>query len=111
VRAVKSRLHRARLKLRERLGPRIGAWAPETGKPGCQHVVEHFSRSLEGELGPATCAELEAHMKRCPGCRAACASLRKVLAVCRQAPAHHLSAALKRSLRQAVRQSNQTVAS
>lgn len=103
VRAVKSRLHRARLRLREVLGPRIGAWVPETGKPGCRHVVAQFSRALDGELGPATCAELEAHIGRCPGCRAACASLKKVLAVCRRAPAEDLPAALKRSLQQAVR--------
>ncbi len=104
VRAVKSRLHRARLNLRATLAPLVGADVPASGKPGCQDIVAQFSRSLEGELGQATCAELEAHLARCRGCRETCASLKKVLAVCRQAPARDLPAALKRSLQRAVRQ-------
>jgi RNA polymerase sigma-70 factor (ECF subfamily) len=104
VRAVKSRLHRARLSLRATLAPLVGADVLASGKPGCQDIVAQFSKSLDGELGPATCAELEAHLGRCRGCREACASLKKVLAVCRQAPARDLPAALKRSLQRAVRQ-------
>jgi RNA polymerase sigma-70 factor (ECF subfamily) len=104
VRAVKSRVHRARLRLRTVLGPLIGALAPDSPKPGCRHIVEQFSELLDGDIGPSKCAELEAHLRRCSGCRAACQSLRKVLAVCQEAPARELPAALKRTLRQAVRQ-------
>jgi RNA polymerase sigma-70 factor (ECF subfamily) len=104
VRAVKSRLHRARLSLRATLAPLVGADVPASGKPGCRDIVSQFSRSLEGELGQSTCAVLEAHLARCRGCRETCASLKKVLAICRQAPARDLPAALKRSLQRAVRQ-------
>ena len=104
VRAVKSRLHRARLNLRVTLAPLVGDEAVAPPKPGCRDIVSQFSQSLEGELGPSTCAELEAHLERCPGCRATCASLKKVLAVCRQAPPRDLPKALKRTLREAIRQ-------
>ncbi len=104
VRAVKSRLHRARVRLRATLAPVVGATVGEPLKPGCRGVVEQFSRWLDGELGRTTCAELEAHLERCRGCRQACESLKEVLRVCRHAPSRKLSKALKRSLQQAVRQ-------
>jgi RNA polymerase sigma-70 factor (ECF subfamily) len=104
VRAVKSRLHRARVSLRSELAPLVGVTEPDRTKPSCRDVVEQFSKSLEGELGRATCVELEAHLKKCRGCRALCGSLKKVLAVCRQSPERDLPRALKRSLQHAVRQ-------
>ncbi len=103
VRAVKSRLHRARIRLRVLLTPLVGLDAAPAA-PGCRGVIERFSRWLEGDLGAATCADLEAHLKRCRGCRQACQSLKEVLRVCRQAPAQDLPKALKRSLQRAIRQ-------
>ena len=103
VRAVKSRLHRARVNLRTLLMPVAGT-EERALKPGCRGVVEQFSRWLEGDLGRATCVELEAHLKRCRGCRHNCASLRDVLRTCRQAPGADLPKALKQSLQRAVRQ-------
>ena len=104
VRAVKSRLHRARVRLRASLAPVVGATVGEPVTPGCRGVVEQFSRWLDGDLGRATCAELEAHLKRCRGCRQVCESLKEALRACRQAPSRDLPQALKRSLQQAVRQ-------
>ena len=106
VRAVKSRLPRARLSLRAALAPALGINEPERDKPGCRHIVEAFSRTLDGDLAPKSCADLEAHLVRCRGCRVLCASLKQALAVCRKAPARDLTAALKRSLRESVRQAS-----
>ncbi len=83
-RAVKSRLHRARLALRRALGPERGAArAPEARAPGCPDVARAMSRFLEGEVDPAACARLESHVAACPGCGATCRSMRRVLGRCR----------------------------
>jgi RNA polymerase sigma-70 factor (ECF subfamily) len=108
VEAVKSRLHRARAAVRERiaplLAPPVATEAPAAPGPGCQDVVEAFSRRLEGEIDPNACAELESHLDRCAACRGRCDSLRATLALCKQAgtvaavPAH-----VERSVREALR--------
>ncbi len=52
VEAVKSRLHRARVAVRERVAPVLAPATlpiPQPG-PGCQDVVTMFSRRLEGEI-------------------------------------------------------------
>ena len=81
--AVKSRLHRARLAIRDALAPLLD---PElvmtTAGESCPDVLMQFSRHLEGEIDAATCSELEAHLERCPRCRGACDSLRRSLALC-----------------------------
>lgn len=80
--AVKSRLHRARLSVREALA----SWLElsTTGRsPGCPDVVTLFSRHLEGEISSHSCAEMERHLENCEDCRNNCASLQKLLALCR----------------------------
>jgi RNA polymerase sigma-70 factor, ECF subfamily len=81
VEAVKSRLHRARLQVRERLAPLLGREAP--AGPSCGDVVLLFSRHLEGEIDAATCAEMERHLAGCERCNASCRSLKRILATCR----------------------------
>lgn len=83
VRAVKSRLHRARLALRDALAPHVGgAEAPR--HPGCPETALLLSRHLEGELSGDLCARLEEHVRACPDCAAQCAALREVLGSCRR---------------------------
>jgi RNA polymerase sigma-70 factor (ECF subfamily) len=104
VQAVKSRLHRARLAVRQRLTPvlaRPGAAAP--AGPRCPDVLLLFSRHLEGELAPEVCAEMEAHLDACSHCRAACDSLREMLATCRRMPVPDVPPPLRDSVREAVR--------
>jgi RNA polymerase sigma-70 factor (ECF subfamily) len=107
VEAVKSRLHRARTSVRERiaplLAPALPAAAPGPG-PGCQDVVELFSRRLEGEIDAGACAELETHLQQCTACRGRCESLRTTLALCKQAgTAAAVPAHVERSVRDALR--------
>jgi RNA polymerase sigma-70 factor (ECF subfamily) len=80
VDAVKSRLHRARVRLRERLAPLVEANGPPS--PTCPDLVPIFSRHLEGDLEPSSCAEMERHLVGCPRCRGACDALRKTLSRC-----------------------------
>jgi RNA polymerase sigma-70 factor (ECF subfamily) len=79
--AVKSRLHRARMVVREKLAPLLHA--EPAPAPGCPDVMPILSRYLEGEIARADCAEMERHVAGCPRCRAQCDSLRRTLDLCR----------------------------
>ena len=105
VEAVKSRLHRARIAVRERVAPHVSP-APDGAAPdaGCRDVVELFSRRLEGEIDGSACAELEAHLKACPGCRGRCDSLRATLTLCRGAGETPVPPRVAGSVRSAIRQ-------
>jgi RNA polymerase sigma-70 factor, ECF subfamily len=114
VEAVKSRLHRARVAVREAVAPLLGitgasapAPAAATAAPGtaerCPDIVELFSKHLEGEISSSLCAEMERHLAGCPNCDARCRSLQKVLAVCRAAPLPEVPAPVQASIRQALK--------
>jgi RNA polymerase sigma-70 factor, ECF subfamily len=101
VEAVKSRLHRARLAVREKVAPALGV-AVEPARPGCPDVVSLLSRHLEGELRPETCEEMERHLKTCPHCTSACDSLKKTLALCRTTPTTVVPKDVQESVRAAL---------
>lgn len=108
VEAVKSRLHRARVAVREGIAPLLGV--PElpaqaaTGNAPCPDVVQLFSKHLEGEISADLCAELERHLARCEGCRARCDSLRATLTLCSRTPEPEVPAPVQASVRKALRQ-------
>jgi RNA polymerase sigma-70 factor (ECF subfamily) len=84
VRAVKSRLHRARLAVRQQLGPLLEEprSVPE-GRVDCPDVLGLFSRHLEGEISADVCVEMERHLEGCARCRRTCDSLKRTLTLCR----------------------------
>jgi RNA polymerase sigma-70 factor (ECF subfamily) len=104
VDAVKSRLHRARMTVRERVAPALGLDAAGAPAPSCRDVVEVFSRRMEGEIDDSGCAELEEHLRGCPACRGRCDSLRATLAMCRRAGETPVPPDVERSVRLAVQQ-------
>lgn len=88
-RAVKSRLHRARLALRAKLAHHVVP-KPPPRKPGCPDSARLFSRFLEGELDAGACARLQEHVSGCAACSSDCEMLREALGeceACRNAPA------------------------
>lgn len=104
VEAVKSRLHRARLAVRQRVAPLLGIAGRAVPEPGrCPDVLMLFSRHLEGEIAPELCAEMEAHLERCGPCRGACESLRRTLALCRATSAPDVPVSVRESVRDAIR--------
>jgi RNA polymerase sigma-70 factor (ECF subfamily) len=106
VEAVKSRLHRARMTVRERVAPLLALPAesgPPRPGPGCRDVVELFSRRLEGEIDGSACAELEGHLQQCASCRGRCESLRTTLTLCKRAGTTAVPAHVERSVREALR--------
>jgi RNA polymerase sigma-70 factor (ECF subfamily) len=104
VQAVKSRLHRARLSVRERVAPQLGI-APEPAAPGsCPDVLMMLSQHLEDEISADVCAQMERHLEGCRRCRGACESLKRTLALCRTSgDAVTVPPAIQASVRRALR--------
>lgn len=102
--AVKSRLHRARLSLREQLAPLLGVPEP-AGAVGstCPDVLTLFSRHLEDEISGEVCSEMQRHLATCPRCRGTCDSLQRTLALCDgHAAAEEVPAVLQKAVRTAL---------
>jgi RNA polymerase sigma-70 factor (ECF subfamily) len=105
VEAVKSRLHRARVAVRDRIAPLLGiadATSPQEA-PACPDVLGLFSQRLEGEISGSVCQELEDHLRQCPRCSARCDSLRASLNLCRQAGDETVPRRVEFSVRTALR--------
>jgi len=104
VEAVKSRLHRARVAVREQVAAVLGTPepAPAPAAKPCPEIVELFSRRLEGEISGAVCAEIEEHVKACEPCRVRCDSLRATLSLCSQS-GEEVPPRVVRSVREALR--------
>jgi RNA polymerase sigma-70 factor (ECF subfamily) len=101
VPAVKSRLHRARLAVRARLAPLVGATGGASA--ACPDIEATFSRFLEGEIRPDTCAEMERHLAACPACRERCDALKRTLGACAAVPVPEVPRDLQESIREGMR--------
>ena len=107
-RALKSRLHRARMALRARLQPLVtGEDVARPGR-GCPDIARSWSLNLEGEVSPSLCARLEEHVRRCPECAATCRTMRTTLRQCRLLRTKRLPAAAKKALAAAAAASRRT---
>ena len=102
VGAFKSRLHRARLQLRERLVDVLGN--PEPGPPACAALARELTAELSADIDQAACARIEEHLQRCPHCAGACATLQKTVSLCRQIPGGEVPASIRAAVREALRQ-------
>jgi RNA polymerase sigma-70 factor (ECF subfamily) len=105
VEAVKSRLHRARIAVRERVAPALGVAdqpPPAPAEGACPDVVELFSKHVEGDISGAICSALEVHLQGCERCRARCDSLRATLTLC-AAAGDEVPLRVERSVRAALR--------
>jgi len=105
IQAVKSRLHRARLSVRERVAPLLGIELDIPAAAGtCPDVLTMFSQHLEDEISADLCAQMERHLEACGRCRGACDSLKRTLALCRTSgPAVEVPAAVQASVKKALR--------
>ena len=103
--AVKSRLHRARLSVRERVAPLLGVDLGLPPAPGtCPDVLTMFSQHLEDEISSDLCADMERHLDACGRCRGACDSLKRTLALCRTSgPSAEVPASVRASVKKALR--------
>jgi len=102
VEAVKSRLHRARTRVREALAPFMGV--EQAPAPGCPDVVALLSARLEGDVTADTCKQMEEHLAACPRCTGLCDSLRSTLKLCQTAGASRpVGPDVRASVQQAVK--------
>lgn len=102
VEAVKSRLHRARLFVRERVEPWLGP-PPEAAGAACPDVLRMLSEHEEGDISAEVCAEMERHLEGCPHCRGACDTLKRTLALCRTSPSADVPTDVQEAVRRALR--------
>lgn len=101
--AVKSRLHRARLALRDSLKPVIGETAGSKSA-GCPDVLTTYSKYLEGEIDADLCRQMEQHLVGCQHCTAACDSLKRTLAICSTSPVKVVPLPVRAAVSEALRQ-------
>lgn len=102
VAAVKSRLHRARAGLREAVATLLGpeGWAKDTAP--CPELADELSRYAAGDIDQATCAQIEAHLARCPRCAGACDALQKTVSLCRRIPGDAVPTPVRSAVRRAL---------
>ena len=103
VAAVKSRLHRARVRVRDLVAPTLGIAPPAAPDVGCPDVLTMYSKNLEGEISADLCAEMERHLEGCDTCRASCDSLKQTLSFCSRMPAARVPASVQDSVKAALR--------
>lgn len=104
IEAVKSRLHRARLAVRDSLAPLLGMRRDRPAVPRkCPDILMLFSRHLEGEISADLCAQMERHVEGCTACREKCESLRRTLKLCQATPLPKVPESIQQSVRQSLR--------
>lgn len=101
VRALKSRLHRARLQLREHLSTLMGE-GPAGSAEGCPELAQELSEFAAQEVDQATCVRLEDHLSRCPRCAEACDSLKRTVSLCLRIPGDEVPGPVRAAVRQAL---------
>lgn len=102
-RALKSRLHRARLALRDVLAPHFGGGTRARHARSCAETGRLLNRYLDGELTRAACEAMQAHVEACPACGTACRALSEALTLCRRPGSRRPSPETRERLRRAIR--------
>ena len=102
VGALKSRLHRARMDLRERLAAFLADGGNAEGAAPCPDLAEELAAYAAEEIDQATCARIEEHLKRCAHCTGACAALQRTVSFCRKIPGGEVPAPVRAAVRVAL---------
>jgi RNA polymerase sigma-70 factor (ECF subfamily) len=98
VGALKSRLHRARMALREQL---VGVLDARQTEP-CRELAHELSDYAGAEIDQTTCAKIEAHLAHCERCADACDALRRSVSLCRSIPGDHVPGPVRDAVRVAI---------
>lgn len=100
VGALKSRLHRARMALKQQLSAVL---EEHQDSIGCPELAQELSEYAASEIDQAACERIEAHLAKCSKCNAACESLKRTVSMCRAIPGGDVPAPVKAAVRQALR--------
>ena len=101
VGALKSRLHRARLELREKLAGMLSDPAAP-GQVACPGLAAELSAYVGADIDQATCQRIEDHLSRCPRCESTCSTLKRSVALCSRVPGGEVPASIRTAVRQAL---------
>lgn len=101
VGALKSRLHRARVQLKQSLSAVLNTPDADVGCPELQQELSAYAGS---EIDQAACARIEAHLEKCAHCSAACESLKRTVSMCRALPGGEVPASVRAAVRRALRE-------
>jgi len=100
VHAHKSRLHRGRLNLHQRVMVLLG----EDALPAsCRELVHELLDKDEHDIDQATCIRLEHHLKTCPACGPASDDLRRAVSICRRLPGTSVPSPVQAAVRVGLR--------
>jgi RNA polymerase sigma-70 factor (ECF subfamily) len=102
VGALKSRLHRARMELRGRLADLLGGGGEAGVASPCAELAETLSAYASAEIDQAACADIEAHLARCPTCAGACNALQRTVSLCRSIPGGEVPAPVRAAVRRSL---------
>ena len=98
VGALKSRLHRARMALRERLA---GLFESAADEP-CPDLANELTAYAASEIDQATCARIEDHLAACPRCSGACDALKRTVSLCKSIPGEVVPEQVRMTVRSAI---------
>ena len=103
VGALRSRLHRARIELRQRISDLLGAeGSAGKGQVPCPELLQEIAAYAAAEIDQAACARIEEHLRGCPNCGGACEALQRTVSLCRQIPGGEVPAPVRAAVRQAL---------
>jgi RNA polymerase sigma-70 factor (ECF subfamily) len=100
VGALKSRLHRARMALKQQLAAVLDE---DAGALACPDLAKELADYANSDIDQEACVLIEEHLKRCPRCAGACDSLRRTVSLCRAMPGEEVPGPVKAAVRQALR--------
>jgi RNA polymerase sigma-70 factor (ECF subfamily) len=98
--ALKSRLHRARLALKQQLSAVLDEH-PEG--IACPELAQELSAYAGSDIDQAACERIEQHLSGCANCRQACEALKRTVSLCRAIPGGEVPASVKAAVRRALR--------
>jgi RNA polymerase sigma-70 factor (ECF subfamily) len=102
VGALKSRLHRARVELRQNLVTLLGE-SETGGEQPCPELRHELAAYATADVDQATCVRIEEHLARCPRCSGACEALKRTVSLCRSLPGGEVPSPVRAAVRQALR--------
>lgn len=99
VGALKSRLHRARLQLKQSLAAVLEDQRGGFDCPGLKDTLAAYALS---DIDQAACVQIESHMDGCIRCTEACDALKRTVSLCRAIPGGDVPTPVKAAVRQAL---------
>lgn len=97
--AFKSRLHRARLQLKQKLADVLD---DDGAAVECPELAQELAAYAGSDIDEAACLRIEEHLSRCARCSAACDALKRTVSLCRAIPGGEVPAPVKAAVRRAL---------